>query len=352
MWRALAARRRLVQCAPGTPADPTRSPAPSHSCVASTHRPKSLSRSVWRPPRVAPPVRAAILVPGAGRVHKRAAAPVIDALWPPVAPRGAGGAHRGVFANFGSCACGPWRAGAPVCHRQVSNRPGAWGLNPFRSLRVACCGHATACSHERPSAASCPTTHPPACVPHEQQQQAAREATPPLKRLASPPASPGRPPVAGWPTPRPRHLTAGCLPAPRAAPPRTVWPRPASLRRRVQPACRRQTSSACWTAMMTSRSRSSRWAAQGLGGQSCRARVLAQPRASVHLPLPPPSSLPTASSSLPPFACSSPRAVEGLGRRSRQPLAHRGASSRRSSSDDLQQPGPGAVAAAAAMLLI
>lgn len=163
--------RRLVQCAPDTPLDPTRSPSPGRSLIDSTHRPKSLSRSVWRPPRVAPPVRAAILVPDAGRVHKRAAAPVIGALWPPVAPRGAGGAHRGVFANFGSCACGPWRAGAPECHRQVSNRAGAWGLNPFRSLRVALlrARHSMLLMNSR-AQPPCPTTLPPTCAPHEHQQ--------------------------------------------------------------------------------------------------------------------------------------------------------------------------------------
>lgn len=200
-------------------------------------------------------------------------------------------------------------------------------------------------SHELPSTASLPH-HTPANL-RPARAPAVGSAT---RDLAA--QTPRQPASFSWAPSRGRlaHAAApsppaGCLPAPGAAPPRTVWPRPASLRRRVQLACRRQTSSACWTAMTTSRSRSSRWAAQEMGGQSRRAKVLAQPRASVCLPLPPPSP-PTASSSLPPFARSSHRAVEGRGRRSRQPQAYRGASSSRSSSDDLQQPRAGAAAAA------
>ncbi len=239
---------------------PTAPRTASPSLPLVTHRPKSLSRSVWRPPRVAPPVRAAILVLGAGRVHKRAAALAIGPWGLCGAVRGAGEACRGLFANFwllSSPASGP---GGLQWHRQVRELGSTSGLRVYAQM-LACWDTLSACCLMRPGS--------PALILHSSQLLPARTADhiphksrpPLLKRSPDPPVSASSPPAACSPTQPALHLIASSLRPPGAGPPHTVWLRPAS-RRRVRLARRRPTSSACWTAMRSSRSgsHSSRWA--------------------------------------------------------------------------------------------
>ena len=278
------------------------------------HRPKSLSRSVWRPPRVAPLVRAAIVGLGGGAASQAppwAWAGCREGGW---GPGGALGTRGARLLPSGAACRAPQAA---VC----GGRGAPWQSELALGLAFesCCCRLPARCmccmrAHHQPTPPSLPRQREPlperaSLTAQPQPRSNARQSPSSFARGPRKPPATAHPPGTGA---RSSRRTGEGEEQPQA-PGSREWRR--WRRRRGRPR-----SSACWTAMMRC-SRRSRWANE-YGRDGGGRRRLRRSRAPHRQPA---AAAPRANRFRPmAFPCrSAPPVGEALGHHGRRPPVHR-----------------------------